>query len=87
MKKNKLVHNARECERILNKNDCKHRNGHGSHRVAHLPDGSSLPYPDHGEWGVGLSVKITKALIAAGIVLIMICMLLSLYGNIVYAAQ
>ena len=80
MKKDKLIKNARQCERILDANDCPHRNGHGSHRVATLPDGSKFPYPDHGEWGKGLAAKITKILAAAGLLGAIACMVLSYIG-------
>ncbi len=73
----KLIHNARECERVLRANDCPYRNGSGSHRVATLPDGSKLPYPDHGEWGKGLARKITKILAAAGLLGLVSCMIFS----------
>lgn len=70
----KLIRNARECERVLRAHDCPYRNGSGSHRVATLPDGSKLPYPDHGEWGKGLAHKITRILIAAGFLGLVSCM-------------
>jgi predicted RNA binding protein YcfA (HicA-like mRNA interferase family) len=65
----KLLKNSREVEKVLDRNDVPHRNGKGSHRVAKLPNGKSLTYPDHGEYGVGLASKITKEIIAAGIIL------------------
>ncbi len=77
----KKIRDARECERVLREHGCPIRNGSGSHRVATLPDGTKLTYPDHGEWGPGLAAKITKILAAAGLILIGGCVILAYLGS------
>ncbi len=81
MKRNEMVRDARQCERVLRAHGCPIRNGSGSHRVATLPNGAKLTYPDHGEWGSGLASKITRLLAAAGLLGIAACMILSYLGQ------
>ena len=58
---------GRDVTKLLERNGCRVRKCRGSHRVGYLPDGKVMTYHDHGESRPGMKNKITKALIAAGL--------------------
>lgn len=70
-RRNKSVKNARDVERALRKGGCPIRQAGGSHRVGTLPDGRKITYPDHGEYGKGMSCKLSKLLIGAGLLAVL----------------
>jgi hypothetical protein len=73
------IRNSRELEKCLKEADCEIRNGHGSHRVATLPDGSKLAYYESGEYPKGMAHKLAKILASAGLLILALAWLLA-YG-------
>jgi len=67
MKTPNKITNGEQVTRILTQNNISVRNCNGSHRVATLPNGTTITYHTHGDYGAGMSCKITKLLKIAGL--------------------
>lgn len=72
----KPVRNSRDIEKALRRHDIPWEECKGSHRKAQLPDGSTLVYHTHGEYGKGIACKLTKILTAAGLLAMLLYWLL-----------
>jgi predicted RNA binding protein YcfA (HicA-like mRNA interferase family) len=70
--RHKPVKNGREVEKILARNGCSFRRAKGSHAIGTLPDGSKMTYHYHGNYGTGIARKITKSLLRAGLVFVLV---------------
>lgn len=69
------IKDGRDVTRLLTHNGCPVRNGHGSHRVARLPNGTTMTYYEGKEFPGGMLHAILKALRAAGfaVAVILLC--------------
>ena len=75
----------RDVQTVLNQNDVEWQECAGSHRKAKLPNNDMIVWHNHGEFGKGLASKLKKALVAAGLLVLLFVLISCWFGDLIAA--